>query len=71
MTAQHKTEVDFRGGKREVEFEYEGDGVIVWNFVGEDTCGGIDTTDVEQQAIYDQLWAYLEDWWAPRPEDDL
>ncbi|GEM_PF-3801561 len=67
----YETEVEFRGGKREVEFEYEGDGVIVWSFADEAVCLGIDTTEAEQQAVYQQLWDYLEDRWAPRPEDDL
>lgn len=67
----HETEVDFRGGKRLVNFEYEGDGAIVWCFDGESTCLGEDTTEAEQQAVYEQLWAYLEDLWAPRPEDYL
>jgi hypothetical protein len=66
----YETQVDFRGGKREVEFEHEG-GVIVWNFVGEAVCLGADATPAEQDAVYQQLWAYLEDWWAPRPEEDL
>jgi len=60
----HETNVDFRGEKRAVEFEHEGDDVIVWSFVGENVCGGIDTTQAEQDAVYEQLWAYLEDWWA-------
>ena len=66
----HNAEVSFRGERREAEFEYEGDGVIVWGFVGEDVCGGADATQAEQDAVYEQLWAWLEDWWAPRPEDD-
>lgn len=66
----HSAEVSFRGVSREAEFEYEGDGIIVWSFVGENVCGGIDTTQAEQDAVYEQLWAWLEDWWAPRPEDD-
>lgn len=68
---KHETEVDFRGGKRAIQFDYEGDGVIVWCLEGENTCNGEDATAAEQQAVYDQLWAYLEDWWAQRPEDDL
>ena len=61
---QHETEVDFRGGKREVQFEYEGDGVIVWNFIDENVCLGVDTTSREQDDVYEQLWNYLLDWWA-------
>lgn len=59
-----ETEVDFRGGKRAVEFEHEGDGVIMWCFEGENICGGADATQAEQDAVYEQLWAYLVDWWA-------
>lgn len=66
----HSAEVSFRGGSRDVGFEYEGDGIIVWSFVGENVCSGIDTTQAEQDAVYEQLWVWLEDWWAPRPEDD-
>ena len=29
----------------------------------------VDTTDAEQQQVYEQLWAYMEDLWATRPED--
>lgn len=65
----HETEVKFRGQMRKVDFEYEGDGVIVWCLEGETVCNGEDATEAEQQEIYEQLWAYLEDWWAPRPED--
>lgn len=69
---KHETEVDYRGDKRTVFFDYEGDGIIVWCFPGEDTCGGPQgSTDSETADIYQALWAYLEDWWAPRPEDDL
>jgi len=59
------TEVDFRGAKREVEFEYEGDGIIIWWFTydGGDS-GQSDATEAEHSDIYQQLWAYLEDWWA-------
>lgn len=64
----HEIEVDFRGGKREVEFEYEGDGVIVWNFKGDDVCFGADATEAERDAVYQQLWACLVDWWAWEPE---
>jgi hypothetical protein len=64
MTRQHETEVSFRGGKREVTFEYEGDGVIVWAFADEQVCGGVDATQAEQDDVYAQLWTYLEDWWA-------
>lgn len=64
----HETEVEFRGCQREVEFEYEGDGVIVWNFKGEDVCLGVDATDAERSAVHQQLWAWLEDWWAWEPE---
>lgn len=60
----HDTEVDFRGEKRTVEFEYEGDGVISWWFENETVCGGIGTTDAEQSDVYEQLWAYMLDWWA-------
>ncbi|MES3152930.1 hypothetical protein [Sphingomonas faeni] len=67
----HETEVDFRGAKRDVEFEYEGDGIIVWWFQGENECCGIGTTQAEQDAVHDQLRDALEDWWSMRPEDDL
>jgi hypothetical protein len=66
----HETEVDFRGGKREVEFEYEGDGVIIWSFVGEDVCLGADATQAEQESIHEQLWLYLLDFWS-EPEVSL
>lgn len=66
----HSAEVICRGESRDVEFEYEGDGIIVWSFVGENVGSGIDTTQAEQDDVYAQLWAWLEDWWAPRPEDD-
>jgi len=62
--AMHETDVPFRGATREVTFEYEGDGVIVWAFVDEDTCGGIDATDEERDAVYQFLWAYLLDFWV-------
>lgn len=65
------TDIDFRGAKREVEFEHEGDGVIIWWFTvdgGPDGQGG--ATEAEQDAIYQQLWAYLEDWWAGQNDYD-
>lgn len=68
MSRQHETEVDFRGGKRAVEFKYEGDGIIVWCFEGEDTCGGVDATQAEQDAVHEQLWEYLCDWWRGMDE---
>jgi hypothetical protein len=70
MTDPHSTEVDFRGEKRTVEFEHEGDGVILWWFETETILFGIGTTQAEQDDIYAVLWAYLEDYHAPRPEDD-
>jgi hypothetical protein len=70
MTDPHSTEIDFRGAKRTVEFEYEGDGVILWWFDTETILFGIDTTQAEQDAIYESLWTYLTDYWAPSPEDD-
>lgn len=69
--SQHATEIDFRGAKREVEFDYEGDGIIVWWFIDEGVCSGANTTEAEQAEVYQKLWDYLEDLWAPRPEDDL
>lgn len=69
---KHETEVEYRGEKRTVFFDHEGDHVIVWCFPGEDTCQGpADATEDEKTAIYQALWAYLEDLWAPREEDYL
>jgi hypothetical protein len=70
MTDPHSTEIEFRGEKRTVEFEHEGDRVILWWFEHETVLFGIGTTQAEQDAIYEILWAYLEDYWAPTPEDD-
>lgn len=63
----HGTEIAFRGNQREVEFEHEGDGVIVWWFPDEGICGGADTSDSEQDAVYQQLWTYLSDYWTDYP----
>ena len=60
----HETSVKFRDGERDVEFEYEGDGVIVWNFADEIVCGGIGLTHREQDDVHEQLWNYMVDWWA-------
>lgn len=65
-----ETEIQFRGETREVQFEHEGDGVILWSFPGDthdDGMGG--ATDAEQQEIYETLWAWLLDWWDT-PVDD-
>lgn len=67
----HETEVDFRGGKREVSFYHEGDDVIVWSFADENVCSGLDTTQAEQDAVYEQLWAWFKDWWAEPMEGDV
>jgi hypothetical protein len=63
----HELEIDFRGEKRNVQFEHEGDGVILWTFEGENVCSGVDTTQREQDDIYEQLWAYLLDYWVDEP----
>jgi len=66
----HSTELTFRDKQRDVEFEYEGDGVIVWWFTYDGGADGMDgATDAEQQSVYDVLWAYLEDWWRGCAED--
>ena len=57
---QHQATVKFRGEQRGISFEYEGDGVIVWCFDGENTCGGEDATEAERQEVYEQLLAWLE-----------
>ena len=65
------TDIEFRGAKREVEFEHEGDGVISWWFTydgGENGQGG--ATDAEHDAIYQQLWAYYDDWCRGQWEDE-
>jgi len=67
----HETEVEFRGSKRAVSFYHEGDDVIVWSFVDENVCSGIDTTQAEQDAVYGQLWAWLEEYWSEPVEGDV
>ena len=65
----HGTEVKFRGEKRVVFYEHEGDHVIIWWFPGDEaTNGPPDATPDEQSAIYEQLWAKLESWWSWEPE---
>lgn len=63
MNVEHQTDVLFRGEQRGLSFEYEGDGVIVWCFDGENTCGGEDATEAEQQEVYDQLWTWMTGYW--------
>ena len=73
MGEMESREVDFRGSKREVEWQYEGDHVIVWAFIGCDECQQTpegDITQAEIDSVHEQLWAVLEDFWAPSAEDD-
>lgn len=63
MSVQRQADVMFRGEQRGLSFEYEGDGVIVWCFDGENTCHGEDATELEQQEVYDQLWTWMTEYW--------
>ena len=68
----HETDIIFRGMERTVEFEHEGDGVILWWFPDDkdhaDSQGG--ASRLEQDSIYEELWAYLLDFWAGGPGDE-
>lgn len=68
--SDHGTDVDFRGGKQVVFFDYEGDGVFVWSFPYDTVTNGQHCTEAERQSIYEQLWAWWLDYTAPSPEDD-
>lgn len=68
--SQHGTDVNFRGGKQVVFFDYEGGGVFVWSFPYDTETNGQQCTEAERQNIYEQLWAWYRDWTAPSPEDD-
>jgi hypothetical protein len=67
----HETQIPFRGTQRTVEFEHEGDEVIIWWFPDDtenaDKQGG--ATTEEQNDIHERLWAYLLDWWDSVRED--
>jgi len=65
------TLVNYRGEKRVVFYEHEGDHVLIWWFPGEaSTHGPADATEAEKNEIYARLWAEMEDRWASSPEDD-
>lgn len=68
--SKHGTDVNFRGGKQVVFFDYEGDGVFVWSFPYDTETDGQHCTEDERQSIYEQLWAWYLDWTSPSPEDD-
>jgi hypothetical protein len=68
--SQHGIDVDWRGRKQVVFFDYEGDGVFVWSFPYDTVTDGQQCTEAERQSIYDELWAWYLDWTAAYPDDD-
>lgn len=59
---KHGIDVDWRGGKQTVFFDYEGDGVFCWAFPYDTETDGQQCTEAECQSIYEQLWAWYLDW---------
>ena len=66
----HGIDVDFRGGKQVVFFDYEGDGIFIWAFPYDTETDGQQCTNAERQSVYEKLWDWYRDWASYSPEDD-